>query len=588
MRRSLLILVLLATAALVVLMVAVRWPLQYGPASNTHRESPLASEQSAPPIVTPDMRRVVDSSSKETSSPTDADAPGSPGEGALHIRAYGPDGKPLEQVEVSIRFGCEEDYLRQWLTRHAGELGFTEYQPTTDDVLVAWKEREAPRTDTEGLLSHPAPAGVPIIVVGRSGLQDSGPVTVSVPSLSHDEEREVRLAFSVGPDRPLFGLVIEVENKLPIPGVLITLEEKDRPKSTHITDRLGQFSLTTRSWTEPVLDVRSERHGMTLIRVSGEHSDALQPLVIELSAAATVRGTVSGHSANPIANAEIKIAMENEDLSSDLPEWYAAKPTVWRTTTDTNGDYSISGLPAGVVLWAVTRVDGHKAIRGDIAPNLRPGEIRVLDYRFDAGALVQGRLLDQDGRPVPGAKVAIQRIPERNRERFRGSAFYSPTGYEVLEEVFTKKDGSFSIDGIPIGSYLVGIPTNGSNSLSNTSVRLDISRIGAKEQLTLRVHRGLFVKGMLLDHEGSPVESFLILGVDAAGRGTLVAPTDADGRFVIGPLLPGMLKLLPIHDIQDAIPKDASQIREVSAGSDEVILRLPEGHPLRSTQGSGD
>jgi hypothetical protein len=126
-----------------------------------------------------------------------------------------------------------------------------------------------------------------------------------------------------------------------------------------------------------------------------------------------------------------------------------------RATTDEEGRYHLTGVPAGnYTIAPATRtfVVPNEASFGQPGKSVTLGEgeeVTGLDFSLIRGAVISGRVTDSDGRPVIEQRVNISRVDERG-QKLPGSNF-TPL-------IFNTDDrGMYRIYGLSPGRYKVSV-----------------------------------------------------------------------------------------------------------------------------------
>jgi protocatechuate 3,4-dioxygenase beta subunit len=227
------------------------------------------------------------------------------------------------------------------------------------------------------------------------------------------------------------------------------------------------------------------------------------------------------------------------------------------TESDVNGIFEVKGLGSGrFTLRAAlgTRVSPPAVVVLDETPPLRPAHVRL---SLQAGVFVEGRVLDDTGRPLVGAMVDVMAMPSDDLPVSGQSG----------------RDGHYRLGPVAPGKSQV-------LARMEDYVLVDAPepQLGARavESFDLRLARPARVTGRVLDEAGSPiigVQVFAIsligghddlvvipgalpLAAEAAelpvGRllrpgGLRSCPTDKTGRFAITGLSPGRTRIEILH-----------------------------------------
>jgi len=143
---------------------------------------------------------------------------------------------------------------------------------------------------------------------------------------------------------------------------------------------------------------------------------------------------------------------------------------------------------------------------------------------------ITGKVLDEHGKPVP-AGVGVR--------AFAPAAPSGATGSTAT--AYTRGDGSFALEGL--GEFAFRIRAGGAKSTFKAGEAIEGVRPNA-DPIVLRVSRGVRFSGRLVDHEGRPVITNIVM---ATQPNDAVAPMgtvrDKEGNFTIAGLAPGKLTL---------------------------------------------
>lgn len=127
-----------------------------------------------------------------------------------------------------------------------------------------------------------------------------------------------------------------------------------------------------------------------------------------------------------------------------------------RATTDTEGRYRLTGVPAGrftVVVVAPALVMSNESSDGQSgkAVTIAEGEtVEKIDFSLVPGGVITGRVTDADGVPVIGVHINLT-LAERNQRLGGGYSSYNPFMFE------TDDRGIYRLYGIPAGRYTVSV-----------------------------------------------------------------------------------------------------------------------------------
>lgn len=157
-----------------------------------------------------------------------------------------------------------------------------------------------------------------------------------------------------------------------------------------------------------------------------------------------------------------------------------------------------------------------------------------------AGARVSGRVVDDHGNAIAGARVT-----------FHGASDWSQQADERLDAVMSGKDGSFEIAAMPAGSYRFAAAHPDFARGSSPIVTLDGAH--ARDGIEIKLGSGAVVRGTVVDSAKNPVASARVRIGIASRRGMIFEPprqayTDSKGAFEIKGLARRELAAVAMHE----------------------------------------
>jgi RNA polymerase sigma factor (sigma-70 family) len=167
-------------------------------------------------------------------------------------------------------------------------------------------------------------------------------------------------------------------------------------------------------------------------------------------------------------------------------------------------------------------------------------------FRMEPAVTAGGRIVDEQGKPIAGAKVEVQIANDTKPTHGDGRACYNTWLAERSDPATTDAEGRWRIDNVPDHprlelSLVVSHPDYVSDQrrqdlLKAAGITTAMLRKGTA---TLTLKRGVIVRGRVTDPEGKPIKDALVIYGDNSYFDWLPCkfPTDAEGRYRL-PALP--------------------------------------------------
>jgi uncharacterized GH25 family protein len=300
------------------------------------------------------------------------------------------------------------------------------------------------------------------------------------------------------------------------------------------TDRNGEFAFAGVERDEFSVVAWAEQASSELVDVDLRTDAEQTGIVLELTRSGRITGIVVEADGTPVPYAQVTFFVEAHTVarpSGIATEAHAvtvaANPRSQGVTiAGDDGRFVIGGLVDGDY-----QLEARRASSTSVAPvfgaghlgKVRPGQ----DVKLTLPALgsISGRVVGDDGSPVPGATIAAA--------LWQGPTTSYPPGHAV------GADGRFKLAEVPAGRY--GVKASGTNIVgAPSSQAFDVAGGKDTDVGTIRVTRGSARGGVVVDPTGAPVDGVQVVmqfGVDASH--TFEDVTDERGRFEIPPLPAG-------------------------------------------------
>jgi len=238
-----------------------------------------------------------------------------------------------------------------------------------------------------------------------------------------------------------------------------------------------------------------------------------------LIAAPTVTGAVRNEAGNPLAGIKIEVTPAG------------GEPVV--TGADGKfvvGWYAGLGGPQTTTSILVAR-DPTRNLAEIAEVDERTGS---LDLRLKPAVIISGTVLNQEGKPLAGARVQVfVRVADRG----------VPMG--LIEQVGTAENGTFEVKAVPSARQCVVTATAAGYGSDNISV--DVSNMKGNRydvgQLKLAL-ADLSISGVVVDVHDKPVAGAIISTAGGDLRIHAGIRTDADGRFVVKGVSPDLILVI--------------------------------------------
>jgi hypothetical protein len=183
-------------------------------------------------------------------------------------------------------------------------------------------------------------------------------------------------------------------------------------------------------------------------------------------------------------------------------------------TTDSSGAFVFDGLVGGSQLELTVTASGLQRATREVAIPVE-ADPKPLIVRLEKGFDLQGLILDSEGEPAAGVRVAA--MPESQAFEMRVYGAYSGT--------ISGSDGRFRFDDLAPGKVTVS-----ARSEDGLEAR-EVAEAGQSEEVVLRFERGLTVEGVVLDPESAPVAGAEVTVYGECIRNYVRYETAGDGLF---------------------------------------------------------
>lgn len=212
-----------------------------------------------------------------------------------------------------------------------------------------------------------------------------------------------------------------------------------------------------------------------------------------------------------------------------------------RPLTNAAGEFTVVGLPPTNDGFVAVHVPGHAVlVREPVRVSGRNPESVTL--RLERESVLEGLVVGADERPLANAKVTIRGERVLRTPLRRDASWESVVQRDTLR---TDAEGRFRFDGLYAGRFEVSAAMPGAAKLvARTLARSGDAAIVVRVD-PAELHQVLFTGRVVDAATKAPVvgADVWVRDVDAEDGQPLHADTDADGRFVVGPLAPSIFSV---------------------------------------------
>jgi len=317
----------------------------------------------------------------------------------------------------------------------------------------------------------------------------------------------------------------------------------------------------------------------------------------------------------PVANLGVTFLQFDASflVAGDLTRLGEALPSLGldETRSGKDGRFRLDGAWGGSFHALGVDLGGSRSTFRILDHALHHGErTDVGDIVLDASAVVTGRVIDEAGEPVAGARVRLAPLPGEAVEAgiydVRPDsllAFGEETVLEIpawvrgwvdalpVPTAYSGADGTFRVDGVPLTRVVGGVDKRGWVGIP--IAELDVEG-GSHDLGDLVMSRGRTARGIVVDPAGAPVPGVEVWVGPARGPLTVLQPcgrSDAEGRFAVGALpkagkLGACARRTPYEErpLQLSEGDDELRIQVAAAALLTVHVRTPADEPLHGAR----
>jgi len=314
--------------------------------------------------------------------------------------------------------------------------------------------------------------------------------------------------------------------------------------------------------------VRVEIRDPASFAVDDSHDSSMKPSTTAPQQAAVLSGWIRDRSG---ARGPLRVCLSANErpgwlrhVKAELPPWVGeVRPDGW---------FRIEDLPAHFPLAVTIRAGREQLLRRSSALILRPGEHREVEWQVGAGGILSGVAVNGvDGHPESDLEIWL--APAES------SYFYFEPRERDVRKTRSDWEGRFTFHALDPGEWAVGPapedPTGRTRSrddaVAPAVTRVEILDETSDVEVVVRVHRGHYISGRVIDPEGQPAPGEHVEAHAPGGGGYLSCESGEEGLFRLGPLVPATFSLVAGRMFSRFAKSDSV---EAWSGQTDVILRL--------------
>jgi uncharacterized GH25 family protein len=335
---------------------------------------------------------------------------------------------------------------------------------------------------------------------------------------------------------------------------------------------------------------------------------------VTLTSAGTIEGTIATSKGLLVPGARVRARPTPRGGGMGGAGWWRALfpgGGAGIAISDAEGRYRMENVAAADRMVLEAESDEHVPSQSEPF-EVAAGETKRVDLVLQGGGTIRGRVLDEQGKVVPAARLRVGRLDEASESARELSAWMAD---RLLEGriVFTDEKGQFEITRVRPGRTLVKAEKEG----YVTSYRRDLSVAADQilENHVVSLSKGESISGIVRGEDGKPIPRIDVVATKQAnpspgfGRGgapataggdaaaepaptvepMLMGRTDEQGRFTVEAVPPGTTYSVVVWrapGFKGWMQGDESAIRRgVAPGSTDVELKLAKADPVSAAPG---
>lgn len=452
-------------------------------------------------------------------------------------------------------------------------------------VLHAARNEGGEREATAGARDEPArPAIEPGASSARAPVPVREPVETGADAAHAPVEREDFAGEAPEAPQTSFGArVVDDGSGAPLAGARVRpVGESEGSRGRKVlTDGSGAFRWEVRAPPEE-LEVRAEDYAPRFLWARADATAGAAPVEVRLLRAAALVAQLAGAPAP--GTLRLRVSTPRGFLHDRAQDRDLAPDVVLEAAFDADGRAELAGLVPRAPL--ALEVQGPAGLLLRVAEPLvlEPEESRAVELDLAAGMRVPVRCLDQRGTPVAGLELLLTRAPQNPVEEKDACYFHGGDLAAGFARQRTNESGRAAFPDVPPGIWWIGPAPPGLEELDSPrepdeavpplATRFELAPRTGEHELVLRLERGLYLRGRLIDSAGNAVSRAFVGAEHETLGGFVTGDVGPDGTFSLGPVAPGVHRL---RALPHGVYLEPEPVRCEPDGSEVVIELVPGG-----------
>lgn len=293
------------------------------------------------------------------------------------------------------------------------------------------------------------------------------------------------------------------------------------------TDAEGAFNFPRLPFLTYEIHVLAPPFAERSVRQALPHESEVE---IVLEDGATLTGRVIQDNGRGVGGLTVSVRSEEGGRMARFTAMRRAREVV----TERDGSFSVSGLIAGEVMVMVEGPGYLRETVSGVQASLDGSD--PLEIVVRPGAVIAGRVTDEQGRALPDIQVRARELREEDGRFGRaGGRGGFGRGFFGGSPETTDANGEFRFDRLEAGRYELTLTGEG-------YARTEQEAETGQTDLKIRMEVGQSISGRVVDAEATPIEGATVRVGNGWGRQNR-AETDKEGRFELGGLDRGTLEV---------------------------------------------